>query len=224
MDNIGILPEFNGISVHDFWGPYLSYPCDHSFCCAHIIRELIRAEEETSQKWPHELIELLLGAKENKERYQGVGVPIPPIIRNSLIESHDELVQIGLDENPPPVVDVVKRGRKKKGFVRNLLERLMEWKEGVLRFIIDPLVPFDNNQAERDIRMMEVKMKISGGFRNSDTAKAIALIRSYISTIRKNGVNFIEGIVSAFHNYPWTPNNSKDMCRESLFSHNLALA
>ena len=65
MDNIGILPEFNGISVHDFWGPYLSYSCEHSFCCAHIIRELIRAEEETSQKWSHELIELLLGAKEH---------------------------------------------------------------------------------------------------------------------------------------------------------------
>jgi len=222
MDNIGILPEFTGISVHDFWGPYLSYPCDHSFCCAHIIRELIRAEEETSQKWPHELIELLLEAKEHKERFHGNGVPIPPIIRSSLIESYEELVQIGLDENPPPAVDEVKRGRRKKGFVRNLLERLMEWKKGVLRFIDDPLVPFDNNQAERDIRMMKVKMKISGGFRNSDTADAIALIRSYISTIRKNGINVIEGIVHAFRNIPWSPNNSRDVCEDSPFSHNLA--
>jgi len=121
-------------------------------------------------------------------------------------------------------MDVVKRGRKEKGFVGNLLERLMEWKEVVLRFINDPLVPFDNNQAERDIRMMKIKMKISGWFRHSDTADAIALIRSYISTIRKNGVNVIEGIVSAFHNYPWTPKNSKDMCRESLLTHNLALS
>jgi len=140
------------------------------------------------------------------------------------MESYDELIQIGLDENPPPVVDEVKRGRKKKGFVRNLLERLKEWKESVLRFINDPLVPFDNNQAERDIRMMKVKMKISGGFRSFDTASAIGLIRSYISTIRKNGINVIEGIVSAFHNFPWSPNRTKDISGESLLSQNLALA
>ena len=224
MDNIGILPEFHGISVHDFWGPYLSYSCEHSFCCAHIIRELIRVEEETSQKWPYDLIELLLGAKENKEIFHGVGVPIPPIIRTSLMGSYDELTQIGLDENPPSVVDEVKRGRKKKGFVRNLLERLKEWKESVLKFINDPLVPFDNNQAERDIRMMKVKMKISGGFRSFDTASAIGLIRSYISTVRKNGINVIEGIVSAFHNFPWSPNRTKDISGESLLSQNLALA
>ena len=95
------------------------------------------------------------------------------------------MVQIGLDENPPPVADEIKRSKKKKGFVRNLLERLKEWKESVLRFIDDPLVPLDNNQEGRDIRIMMVKMKISGGFRNPDTTDAMALIRSYISTIRK---------------------------------------
>ena len=71
--------------------------------------------------------------------------------------------------------------------------------------------------------MMKVKMKISGGFRNSDTADAITLIRSYISTIRKNGVNVIEGIVSAFHNFPWSPYLNKDICERVLLSHNLAL-
>lgn len=223
MDNIGILPDFKGISVHDFWNPYLSYPCEHSFCCAHIIRELIRAEEETSQKWPHELIKLLLAAKENKERYHGLGVPIPPIIRTSLEETYNELVRIGLEENPPPINNEVKRGRKKKGFVRNLLERLWEWKEEVLRFIDNPLVPFDNNQAERDIRMMKVKMKVSGGFRSFDTARAVALIRSYISTIRKNGVNVIEGIVSAFHNIPWIQNKTGNLNEQTVLSYNLAL-
>lgn len=114
MDKIGVLPEFKGISVHDFWGSYLSYSCEHSFCCAHIIRELIRVEEETSQKWPHKLIELLLKAKEQKKEYHGDGVPIPPIIRTSLKESYDELVQFGLDENPPPKITKGKKGRKKK--------------------------------------------------------------------------------------------------------------
>ena len=108
-------------------------------------------------------MELLLRAKEHKKRFHGDGVSIPPIIRTSLNESYDELVQIGLDENPLPVVDEIKRGRKKKGFVRNLLERLKVWKISVLRFIDDPLVPFDNNQVEGDIRMMKDKMKFLEG-------------------------------------------------------------
>jgi hypothetical protein len=82
------------------------------------------------------------------------------------------------------------------------------WKEGVLHFTDEPLVPFDNNLAERDIRMIKVKMKISGGFRNYSTAVAVALIRSYISTIRKNGENVIESISSAYDNNPWVPSKN----------------
>ena len=108
---------------------------------------LIRVEEETSQKWPAELIELLVQAKKLKETYHDDGVLIPPIIRSSLKESYDELIQVGLNENPPLIIKIVKRGRKKLGFVRNLLERLHNWKEGVLRFIDNPIVPFDNNLA-----------------------------------------------------------------------------
>ena len=224
IDEIGILPEYKGISVHDFWGPYLSYQCEHSFCNAHIIRELIRVEEETSQQWPSRLIELLLQAKEIKEFYHNDGVLIPPVIVNSIKETYNELVQKGLDENPPPIIYGVKRGRKKKGFVRSLLERLNEWNTGVLKFIDYILVPFDNNQAERDIRMMKVKMKISGGFRSFDTAEAIVRIRSYISTIRKNGINVIEGIISTFYNDPWMPNQSRSIDSENFLSQNIALA
>jgi transposase len=87
FDNIGILPEYGGITVHDFWNSYLSYSCKHSFCCAHLIRELTRVEEETSQKWSSELIQLLLEAKSAKEMYHECGVLIPKIIVNS-IKSH----------------------------------------------------------------------------------------------------------------------------------------
>jgi len=216
IDEIGILPEYKGISVHDFWGPYLSYQCEHSFCNAHIIRELIRVEEETSQQWASKLIELLLQAKEIKEFYHNDGVLIPPVILSSIKETYNELVQKGLDENPPPIISGVKRGRKKKGFVRSLLERLNEWNTGVLKFIDYILVPFDNNQAERDIRMMKVKMKISGGFRSFDTGEAIVRIRSYISTIRKNGINVIEGIISTFYNDPWMPYQSRSIDSENF--------
>jgi len=130
---------------------------------------------------------------------------MPPVMRNSLTSAYDELIQIGLDENPPPGKIVGKKGRTKKTFARNLLERLELYKDGVLLFIQNQIVPFDNNLAERDIRMMKVKMKISGGFRDKYTAEAVTLIRSYISTIRKNGNRVIEAINSAFQNNPWIP-------------------
>lgn len=205
INEIGILPDYTGISVHDFWTPYLSYPCTHSFCCAHILRELKRVEEETKQEWPGKLIDLLIQAKELKEIYHSDGVPIPPVMRNSISSTYNELIRVGLDENPPPVKIVGRKGRTKKTFARNLLERLDEYKEGVLRFIENLIVPFDNNLAERDIRMMKVKMKISGGFRDKSTADAGTLIRSYISTIRKNGKAVIEAICSTFDRNPWIP-------------------
>jgi hypothetical protein len=205
IDDIGVLPDYKGISVHDFWNPYLAYSCDHSFCCAHIIRELTRVEEETSQKWATELIELLIEAKNAKEVYHNEGVPIPEVILTSIKTTYDEIIQAGLSDNPPPLEYPKKRGRIKNSFACNLLERLVTWKDGVLKFIDRPNVPFDNNLAERDIRMMKVKMKISGGFRDYTTGRAIALIRSYISTIRKNQVNVIEGVVEAFENAPWLP-------------------
>lgn len=95
--------------------------------------------------------------------------------------------------------------KEKKGFARNLLETLEIYKDGVLRFIKNNLVPFDNNLAERDIRMMKVKMKISGGSRDKETAQTVALIKSYISTIRKNGERVIEAINAAFNYNPWSP-------------------
>lgn len=205
INEIGILPDFKGISVHDFWHPYLSYSCEHSFCCAHILRELIRVEEETGQKWPLQLIELLLQGKEFKEMYHHDGLMIPPIIVNSIRDSYEEIILTGLAANPPPIPNFKKRGRTKKSFARNLLERLDTYRDEILRFIDNLIGPFDNNLAERDIRMMKVKMKISGGFRNYSTAVAVALIRSYISTIRKNGLNVIEEIMSAFDNKPWIP-------------------
>jgi transposase-like protein len=205
INNIGVLPNFTGISVHDFWNPYLSYPCTHSFCCAHILRELNRVKEETEQKWPQLLSELLIQAKDIKDMFHLDEIPIPAIMVNSIKSSYDELIQAGLDENPPPVHIGRKRGRKKKSVARNLLERLDINKDGVLRFIEDILVPFDNNLAERDIRMMKVKMKISGGFRDRATAEAVATIRSYISTVRKNGERVIEEINDAFKNNSWMP-------------------
>jgi len=214
MDEIGILPDFMGISVHDFWNPYLSYPCSHSFCCAHILRELIRVKEETNQEWPKKLIELLLQAKELKDSYHPDSVPIPAIIRNSLNDAYDELIQTGLAENPPPVHLPGKRGRKKNTFARNLLERLDQYKEGILRFTECLNVPFDNNLAERDVRMMKVKMKISGGFRDKSTAEAVALIRSYISTVRKNAGKVIDAITAAFNNNLWISGRKTDFLLE----------
>lgn len=111
--------------------------------------------------------------------------------------------------NPPPIQILGKKGRTKKTFTRNLLERFELYNDGVLRFIQNKIVPFDSNLAERDIRMMKVKIKISREFRDKSTAKAVILIRSYISIIRKNGIRVIEAIASAFKNNPWIPEKDK---------------
>ena len=115
--------------------------------CLNSYRELNRVEEETKQKWPKILNELLIQAKNLKEMFHLDEIPIPAIMMNSIKNSYDDLIQAGFDENPPPVHIPEKRGRKKKSFARNLLERMDIYRDGVLRFIENILVPFDNNLA-----------------------------------------------------------------------------
>jgi len=113
---------------------------------------------------------------------------------------------MGMAANPPPVEeDKKKRGRKKKSKAANLLDRLRQHEKAVLAFMYDFSLPFNNNLGERDIRMMKVQQKISGTFRSFDGALSFCRIRSYISTVKKQGLNVMAALQDIFSGKPLLP-------------------
>ncbi len=200
-NEIAILPGFKGTAVHDFWKSYLNYKCDHALCNAHHLRELTGIMELTGQKWTEKMIELLLKIKDvvaEKEK-------LAPDEISSFETEYDRIIAEGFLENPPPVKEKGKRGRTKQSRARNMLNRLHEYRRETLAFMYDPKVPFDNNLAERDLRMLKVKQKISGVFRSDLGAKMFCRIRSYVSTARKNSVPVLDAIKSALAGKPFVP-------------------
>ena len=208
MDEMGILPNFAGTAIHDFWKPYLKYDCKHGLCNAHHLRELTFVYEEQGQVWAKHMIDCLLDIKK--------AVDETKVAADSLSEKqickfegrYEEILKEGYVENPLPkelTSTKKKRGKRKKSKARNLLERLDNYRQEALGFMYDFSVPFDNNLGERDIRMMKVQQKISGCFRSEDGGKVFSRIRSYISTARKNGVNAIESLKKALVGAPFMP-------------------
>ena len=192
MNDIGILPNFSGIVMHDNWASYFIYECVHALCNAHHIRELTRAAEDDAQKWAAEMIALLLNIKKEVDECSDGKLSTERIAaRNN--EYDTLLIQAEL-ECPPPLPDPLpetgqkkKCGRQKKTKSRNLLERLRDRKAATLLFMENQSVPFTNNQAERDLRMTKVQQKISGCFRSENGADDFCRIRSFISTCIKQG-------------------------------------
>ncbi len=175
-----ILPELENILVHDCWASYFNFEqVDHALCGAHLLRELEGLIEDGSI-WAGIFKKYLLGIYEKST----------PLINNrGQIENRYDLICKIADLEEPPPAQNNKRGRKKKTKGRNLLERLIKHKEAVLRFAFVPEVPFTNNLAERDIRHTKLKQKVSGGFRTFRGAQIYARIQSFISTLRKQGLN-----------------------------------
>ncbi len=206
MDNGGILPDFHGKAVHDYWSPYFKYNCLHALCNAHHLRELIYMFEEEKQEWASKMINLLIEIKASVDTAKPVTNCLVTEVLRRFERKYDVIIEEGLD-NLPDVVNTQpnKRGRKKQSKSRNLLDRLKNHKEEVLAFMYDFQVPFDNNQSERDLRMMKLKQKISGTFRSENGAKCFARIRSYISTVRKNGLKILQAIQNAFAGKPFIP-------------------
>ena len=200
MDTIGILPDFKGIAVHDFWKSYYQYDCSHAICNAHILRELIFIEERFKQPWARELIELLLKIKTATQRAKENGkVSFSKTTLNKYKKRYNAIIQQGLLANPMPnAPPTPKRGRRKKSKPLNLLERLRDFSLDILRFMYDFRVPFDNNRAERDLRMMKVKQKVSGCFRSINGAQYFARIRSFIVTARKQDINVFHALKNLF--------------------------
>ncbi len=208
MDEMGILPNFVGTAIHDFWKPYFKYNCKHGLCNAHHLRELTFVYEVQGQVWAKHMIDCLLDMKKAVDETKIARDSLPEKQIRKFEGRYEGILKEGYEANPlskEPTSTKKKRGRRKKSKARNLLEPLDNYREETLGFMYDFSVPFDNNLGERDERMMKVQQKISGCFRSEDGGKVFSRIRSYISTARKNGVNAIEALKGALAGDPFMP-------------------
>lgn len=205
LEAIGILSAFTGRAVHDGWSAYRNYACGHALCNAHHLRELTAVFEQEQQEWANPMKTLLVEMKRAVDTAKEEGQRRLHPLRICAFEGrYRALLKAGYKANPPPVSNG-KPGRDKQGSARNLLLRLDEHQSSVLAFLSDFSVPFDNNQAERDLRMMKVKQKVSGGFRSQKGADAFNRIRGYISTLRKQGHKVLSALQGVFSGKPLMP-------------------
>nr|WP_036716603.1 IS66 family transposase [Paenibacillus darwinianus] len=204
MDAAGVLPNFQGNAIHDAWAPYFHYDqCHHALCNAHHLRELIFVLEQEKPSWAKAMINLLLEAKAAVE----AGETLTSDAIACFAARYDRILEVGrledAKQNPPIEQPTGKRGKPKQSKPKNLLDRLGEHRLAVLTFLCDLSVPFDNNQAERDVRMVKVQQKISGTFRSEQGAKVFFRIRSYISTAKKQAHSIIDAIEQAIRGKPF---------------------
>jgi len=208
LDAFGLLEWFTGTLVHDHWSAYARYLCAHAFCNAHHLRELIALAETipSQQRWAEDMIALLCEANRltAAARLQGLEA-LPSAEVERLHRRYDAILAAAAQRHPPHQPPPGSRRRVKQSPAYNLIERLRNKRNDVLRFITDLRVPFDNNLAERDIRMPKLKQKVSGGLRTDTGIARFATIRSYLSTLRKQGPDIFQALVLTFQGSPTVP-------------------
>src|SRR6266568_4564250 len=205
LETIGILPHFVGISIHDGWGSYFLYDCEHAACLVHLLRDLVFLEEQ-GVLWAADLKSLLLDMKKATDQARELGKRgLDP---QEVVDWEAQFLRL-LDEgdqaHPRATAPPGKRGRCKQSDARNLLDRLRKQQKAVLNFLEDLRVDFDNNLAERDLRMVKVQQKVSGCFRSQAFAHAFARIRGYLSTLRKQGLPLLSSLQATLCGHPVLP-------------------
>jgi transposase len=206
MRDIGLLDNCQGRAIHDALAAYFQFDnCTHALCNAHHLRELRFVTDQYQQAWAGEMAQLLLDIKAEVAQTAG-DLTLPPDRLTYYETRFDALLQAGCDANPfPPPSSPPQRGLKKQSPPKNLLDRLSKYKAETLAFMHDFRVPFDNNLAERDLRMIKVKQKVSGTFRTRSGAEIFCVIRSYISTVRKQDQNVLSALHDALLARPFIP-------------------
>jgi transposase len=205
LEAIGILAQFLGISIHDAWGSYFLYDCEHALCLVHVLRDLVFLAEQ-GLLWADELKSLLLDMKEATQQARALGKwRLDP---QEVLDWEAQFLRL-LDEgdqaHPRATAPPGQRGRCKQSAARNLLDRLRKQQKAVLTFVEDLRVDFDNNLAERDLRMVKVQQKVSGCFRSLVGAQAFARIRGYLSTLRKQGLPVLSSLQATLCGHPLLP-------------------
>lgn len=196
------LTQYTGISVSDCWATYNMFDklSGHGRCCAHILRELQKViDTQTEQVWARHLQQTLLDMKAAKERAIAKGkkgVSKSTVYR--YMADYDLWIWSGKQNAPLPKVNPETGKKEPKSYARRLVERLERYRDEVCLFFTNFIVPFDNNQAERDLRPVKTKMKVSGAMRTERGAEAYVVIRSFISTAKKHGTNIITALRLAF--------------------------
>lgn len=209
IDAAGVMPGFTGVAVHDGWAPYRRYEdATHALCNGHHLRELQAVSERNGagQSWAAEMAQLLREAKEAADRAKRAGAG--RLAHEALAEleaRYRQIIAAGHEQNPAPTERSGARGPIARSKAANLLRRLDEHEADALRFVSDFRVPFDNNQAERDIRMVKLQQKISGCWRTREGARGFLALRSYTSTARKQGQRPLAVLTRLAAGRPWLP-------------------
>lgn len=197
IDEFGFLKDFKGVIVHDHYTLYYNYGADNAECNVHVLRYLNAVTEFTNHKWAEQLKKLLLEMKDIKEKYRDNGIDQIP--NNEYEEFKRQYLEILMQAREERKLDLSKNAYKKEEM--NLINRLVKYCDNHLLFLKKLFVPFSNNRAECDLREIKIKQKI-GKFRSIEGATIYAIIKSCISTYKKNGINLYNAILDALNNKP----------------------
>ena len=188
IEDIGIIPRYKGVTIHDCWASYLSYGnCLHALCVSHLLRELTFAVESNNYKWAKNLKVLLKTTARKVSKLKRKR--LTPAEYLKLQKSYRTILTKGKNELPKIARKNGTKGRIAKSDAHNLWDRLKKYETSVLMFAKFDYVSFTNNRAEQDLRMNKVKQKISGSFRKVIYAEAYCRITSYFKTMTNKGLN-----------------------------------
>jgi transposase len=204
MHAAGVLPVFTGVAVHDGYTPYRRYGLAHGLCNAHHLRELAAVvDADPAQTWASDPARLLGEIHATVRHARDVGADgLHERLLDTYRHRYEAIISVGKTANPTPT------GHGARTPAANLLARLSGFWRDVLRFAYDLRVPFDNNLAERDIRMVKLRQKISGCLRSFPGAETFCAIRSYLSTARKHGINALDALTQLHQDQAWLPGTS----------------
>lgn len=210
MQEIDIWPRFSGRGMHDRLASYDAYGSAHSLCGAHLLRDCVAVAEQEHQPWAMEMHDFLLDLHEACQQWRECQrITLPSIERDEWVARYFEILAAGYAAQPPPVAKTGKKGRRKQSKAKNLLDALLGRADQVLAFLDDLRLPFSNNLAERDLRMAKVQQKISGTFRSATGATVFCRLRSYLSTMHKQGHTLLPSLIAVFNGHPfpiaWAP-------------------